>query len=320
MYWKYFYSWLSHAWQPQLPFPLNEEENNCHAKLKTLTTNQKTHGTRERWRETVVTRKWFERQHPPPLQLYAVLCSKSKQPRELQQYFNFLWKAGVIIWCKNPPVRTRKLSYQKLRDAGKPDDWKFVQDLHTTQFSRPLKMFQIHAQLFPKCLLTANGSGRQRPVAYFSAKSDPAAEGEPTCFAAVAVAHMASRWIVACHGVTLLVPNAVALYLLEQKESPLSTARLDSACVMRRFWYRLVSSGKPLAHHTAVSRLLDAIRLPKRLALHKCEAHMNKAGLENDILILSLKHQWLKSRGTEAKCIFNSLLLCWDQSLIQFHI
>lgn len=34
-----------------------------------------------------------------------------------------------------------------------------------------------------------------------------------------------------------------------------------------------MSSGKPIAHHTLVLQLMDAILLPKQVAVYKCEAH-----------------------------------------------
>lgn len=43
--------------------------------------------------------------------------------------FNSLLKAGVIIPCENSPVRTPIFPVKKIRDAGQPDEWCFVQDL-----------------------------------------------------------------------------------------------------------------------------------------------------------------------------------------------
>ena len=43
--------------------------------------------------------------------------------------FNDLLKAGVIVPCENPPVRTPIFPVKKMRDKGQPDEWRFVQDL-----------------------------------------------------------------------------------------------------------------------------------------------------------------------------------------------
>lgn len=74
-------------------------------------------------------------------------------------------------------------------------------------------------------LLQEHG-GKMRPVAYFSAKLDPVAAMPPRCLWAVAAAEkavFASHDIVGYTDLTLLVPHAVSLLLLEQKTSHLST-------------------------------------------------------------------------------------------------
>ncbi|XP_031734864.1 uncharacterized protein LOC116400902 [Anarrhichthys ocellatus] len=43
--------------------------------------------------------------------------------------FDSLLKAGVIIPCPDSPVRTLIFPVKKIRDAGKPTEWRFVQDL-----------------------------------------------------------------------------------------------------------------------------------------------------------------------------------------------
>lgn len=77
-------------------------------------------------------------------------------------------------------------------------------------------------------VLLQDHGNKLRPVAYFSSKLDPVAAGLPRCLRAVAAAEkavMASRDIVGYSDVTLLVPHAVSMILLEQKTSHLSTAR-----------------------------------------------------------------------------------------------
>ncbi|KAK7925084.1 hypothetical protein WMY93_007394 [Mugilogobius chulae] len=76
-------------------------------------------------------------------------------------------------------------------------------------------------------LLQSHG-GSLRPVAYFSAKLDPVAAGMPRCLRAVAAAEkavVASRDFVGYADLTLLVPHAVSVILLEQKTSHMSSAR-----------------------------------------------------------------------------------------------
>lgn len=76
-------------------------------------------------------------------------------------------------------------------------------------------------------LLQEHG-GKLRPVAYFSSKLDSVAQGLPPCLRAVAAAEktvMASNEFVGFGELNLLVPHAVAMILLEQKTSHLSTAR-----------------------------------------------------------------------------------------------
>lgn len=68
--------------------------------------------------------------------------------------------------------------------------------------------------------------GKLWPVAYFSGELDPVEAGLPRCWCAIVAieeAVLASRDIVGHSDLTLLVPQAVSLILLEQKTSFHST-------------------------------------------------------------------------------------------------
>ncbi|KAI3360522.1 hypothetical protein L3Q82_002411 [Scortum barcoo] len=109
-----------------------------------------------------------------------------------------------------------KLALQSSPTLGLPDPTKpFTQAVDERDGCMTSVLLQTHGD-------------KLRPVAYFSAKLDPVAAGHPRCLRAVAAAEkalLASRDIVGYAHVTLLVPHAVSLILLEQKTSHLSAAR-----------------------------------------------------------------------------------------------
>jgi len=69
-------------------------------------------------------------------------------------------------------------------------------------------------------VISQEHGGKQRPVAYFSAKLDPVVAGLPGCLQAVAAAEkavLASCDIIGYADLTVLVSHSVAIILLEQK-------------------------------------------------------------------------------------------------------
>lgn len=109
-----------------------------------------------------------------------------------------------------------KMSLQTPPTLGLPDPTRpFVQTVDERDGCMASVLLQTHGDAL-------------RPVAYFSAKLDPVAAGLPRCLRAVAAAEkavLASRDLVGYSDLTLLVPHAVSLILLEQKTSHLSAAR-----------------------------------------------------------------------------------------------
>ena len=112
--------------------------------------------------------------------------------------------------------RELKLALQTSPTLGLPD-----QEKPFTQMVDVKNGFMVS-------VLLQNHGGKLRPVAYFSAKLDPVAAGLPICLRAVAAAEKAvhaSREYVGYADLTLMVPHAVAMLLLEQKTCHLSAAR-----------------------------------------------------------------------------------------------
>lgn len=109
-----------------------------------------------------------------------------------------------------------KCALQSPPTLGLPDPAKpFTQTVDEKDGSMTSVLLQLHGD-------------KLRTVAYFSFKIDPVTAGLPRCLRAVAAAEkalVASRDIVGYAPLTLLVPHAVSMILLEQKTSHLSAAR-----------------------------------------------------------------------------------------------
>ena len=115
-----------------------------------------------------------------------------------------------VSWTPEAEDAFRKLK-QALQSApalGLPDP------------SRPFTQTVSERGGFMMSVLLQEHGGVQRPVAYFSSKLDPVASGMPRCLRAVAAAEKAvyaSRDLVGYADLTLLVPHAGSMILLEQK-------------------------------------------------------------------------------------------------------
>ncbi|XP_055358758.1 uncharacterized protein LOC129603085 isoform X1 [Betta splendens] len=168
------------------------------------------------------------------------------KPCTYKQLMSFL---GMCSYCRNfipnsavleAPLRalmqtssasTTRLMWTSEAEQAFTDLKLALQSAPTLGLPDPTRPFTQTVDEKSGCMtsvLLQDHGGRPRPVAYFSAKLDPVAAGLPRCLRAVAAAEkavLASRDIVGYSDVTLLVPHAVSLILLEQKTSHLSTAR-----------------------------------------------------------------------------------------------
>ncbi|XP_062421340.1 uncharacterized protein LOC119202433 isoform X3 [Pungitius pungitius] len=144
--------------------------------------------------------------------------SQMEQPLSNLIHGKNLTAHDKIIWTEEGHAAFTQMKYalQTPPTLGLPNPNKpFTQTVDERQGCMTSVLLQPHGD-------------KLRPVAYFSAKLDPVAAGLPQCLRAVAAAERAltaSRDIVGYAPLTLLVPHAVSLILLEQKSSHLSAAR-----------------------------------------------------------------------------------------------
>ncbi|XP_060767573.1 uncharacterized protein LOC132875024 isoform X4 [Neoarius graeffei] len=121
-----------------------------------------------------------------------------------------------MLWLFHAHLTYLKSALQTTPTLGLPDPNKpFFQTVNEKKGFMTSVFLQKHGD-------------RLRPVACFSSKLDPVVAGFPFCLCAVAAAEKAvtaSRNIVGYSNLTLLVPHAVSLLLLEKKTSHLSAQR-----------------------------------------------------------------------------------------------
>jgi len=95
-------------------------------------------------------------------------------------------------------------------------------------YEKPFHLYACERQGFAQSVLTQKHGNKLRPVAYYSTKLDPVAQGFPSCLKAVAAASLAvqaTEALVAGNTLILLVPHAVTAVLLKTKTQHLSASR-----------------------------------------------------------------------------------------------
>ncbi|XP_027142002.1 protein NYNRIN-like [Larimichthys crocea] len=162
------------------------------------------------------------------LMSFLGMCSYCRQ--FIPNYAELEAPLGALIYGKGLQSSDR-LTWTHDATQAFTDLKLLLQSTPTLGLPDPLRPFTQTVDEKNGCMtsvLLQEHGGRLRPVAYFSSKLDPVAAGLPRCLRAVAAAEkavLASREIVGYSDLTLLVPHAVSMILLEQKTSHLSTAR-----------------------------------------------------------------------------------------------
>ena len=95
-------------------------------------------------------------------------------------------------------------------------------------YEKPFHLYANESRGFAQSVLTQRHRNKLRPVAYYSSKLDPVAQGFPSCLRAVAAASLtvqATEPLVTGHTLILMVLHAVTAVQLKTKTQHLAASR-----------------------------------------------------------------------------------------------
>ncbi|XP_036981438.1 uncharacterized protein LOC119034487 isoform X3 [Acanthopagrus latus] len=189
---------------------------------------------------------------------------KKEAVEGIKPVFEALRKAGVIVPCENSPVRTPIFPVKKIKQVGQPDEWR--SDLQEV----PLQNAGL--ELFVDGSASRDpGTGKnQTGFAVTTLHVIVLAEPLPSNYSA-----QAAELVALTKACTLAKDKSVNIFTDSHYAWGVCHS-FGQIWANRKF---LTASGKPIAHHTLVASLLDALLLPKQIAVCKCEAHTNKPDL-----------------------------------------
>ena len=103
------------------------------------------------------------------------------------------------------------------------------------RYDRPFTQTVDCREGFMTSPLTQRHGGKNKPVAYYSSRLDGVTQSMPLCLQSVVAAARAvedSASVVLSHDLTLRVPHAVSILLLEHKRACMSSARHLSGMII----------------------------------------------------------------------------------------
>ena len=163
---------------------------------------------------------------------------KLPKPTTAKQMRSFLGTTGYCRqWIPDYAALVRPLLEIGSANAPNPLTWTQEADeafvtlkqalssapaLGIPNYEKPFHLYANESRGFAQSVLAQKHGNKLQPVAYYSTKLDPVAQGFPSCLRAVAAASLtvqATEPLVAGHTLILMVPHAVTAVLLKKKNN-----------------------------------------------------------------------------------------------------